>query len=170
METASTFFFMDEGIDSGDILSQSYISIDENDDARILYDKVVSTALGQIEEFFPNLLAGDYGRVRQDASRANTWRRRGKRDGIIDWRMSAKSIHNLIRALAKPYVGAEFHFDEVNYKVWKSEVVVTEYSNIEPGKVIDIDYSGVPIVKCGDKAIKLIYTEPVFKVTKGVYL
>ena len=42
-ETASTFFFMDEGPDSGDILSQKQIRIDDNDDAASLYDKVSSS-------------------------------------------------------------------------------------------------------------------------------
>jgi methionyl-tRNA formyltransferase len=169
-ETASTFFFMNEGADSGDILSQSFIPINDYDDARSLYDKVVSKALDQIEEFLPKLIDKDYDRIAQDDSKSNTWRKRGREDGVIDWRMSATSIHNLVRALGKPYVGAEFHFNEVNYKVWKTEVIVNDVSNIEPGKVVDIDSSGFPVVKCGDKAIKLIYTEPVFRITKGISL
>jgi methionyl-tRNA formyltransferase len=169
-ESASTFFFMDEGADSGDILSQSMISISDCDSARSLYDKVVTTALNQIEEFLPKLIARDYHRIKQDESKSNTWRRRVKEDGVIDWRMCATSIHNIVRALGKPYVGAEFCFNEVNYKVWKTEVVENEFSNIEPGKVVDIDSSGLPVVKCGDKAIKLIHTEPVFRAAKGIYL
>jgi len=39
-ETASTFFFMDEGADSGPILSQQAICIDSEDDARSLYNKI----------------------------------------------------------------------------------------------------------------------------------
>ena len=47
--TASTFFFMDKNVDSGDILSQASIKISDSDDARSLYDKVTKTALSQIE-------------------------------------------------------------------------------------------------------------------------
>ena len=43
-ETASTFFFMDEGADSGDILSQYKLSISENDNAESLYKKVIKVA------------------------------------------------------------------------------------------------------------------------------
>ena len=48
-------FFMDEGADSGDILSQKDFDISHNDDAKTLYDKVVEIALEQIAQFFPSL-------------------------------------------------------------------------------------------------------------------
>ena len=54
-ETGSTFFFMDEGADTGDIISQRIIPIDYLDDARSLYDKISDMALRQIEEFVPKL-------------------------------------------------------------------------------------------------------------------
>ena len=52
-KSASTFFFMDEGIDSGEILSQKIFDILSNDDAQSLYDKMSNNALQQIEEFLP---------------------------------------------------------------------------------------------------------------------
>ena len=168
--TASSFFFMDDGADSGDIISQTNISIDSDDNARSLYDKVVSTALQQIEEFLPKLVNQDFCRHRQDHQKSNIWRKRSRKDGVIDWRMSARSIHNLIRALSKPYVGAEFRFNEVDHKVWKSEVVLGDFENIEPGKVLIIDVHSYLIVKCWDQAIKLIDIEPKLRVEKGTYL
>jgi len=168
--TASTFFFMDEGADSGDILSQIKITINDDDNARSLYDNVISTALLQIEEFLPRLQNKDFRKVKQDHLKSNTWRKRGRKDGVIDWRMSAKSIHNLIRALSKPYVGAEFRFNEIDYKVWKSEVVAGNFGNIEPGKVLDIDDHSIHIIKCGDQAIRLIDVEPPLVTAKGMYL
>ena len=54
-ETASTFFFMDEGADSGDIISQEYLIITDSDDAGILYEKITQTALKQLREFVPRL-------------------------------------------------------------------------------------------------------------------
>ena len=75
-ETASTFFFMDEGADSGDILSQKFIKIEYQDDARSLYSKIVDISLQQIEEFVPKLESGTYIRISQDNSKANIWRKR----------------------------------------------------------------------------------------------
>ena len=59
-KTASTFFFMDEGADSGDILSQELVNIDFHDNATILYRKIIETALKQIEHFYPKLLSNHY--------------------------------------------------------------------------------------------------------------
>ena len=169
-ETASTFFFMDEEADSGDILSQRSIAIDPNDDARSLYDKLVTTALQQIGEFVPKLAARAYARIPQNPNLSNSWRKRSRADGIIDWRMSANSIHNLVRALTRPYVGAEFQFSGRNFKVWKTCVLNVVAGNIEPGKVIGHDETGRAIVKCGEGALCLAETEPEFFAVCGEYL
>lgn len=168
-KTASTFFFMDAGADSGDILSQREIIIDAEDHARTLYDKVIKSALDQIEEFVPQLAAGAFQRYKQDQRLANTWRKRGSADGEIDWRMSAYSIHNLVRGLAKPYVGAHFIVDGKVIKVWKTAVVSDAPRNIEPGKVL-MQMGSRPVVKCGQDAICLLITEPSFEPIVGHYL
>ncbi len=169
-KTASTFFFMDEGADSGDILSQKEVSISDSDDARSLYDKISYTALVQIEDFLPKLISGNFETIKQNSALANTWRKRGAADGKIDWRMSANSIHNLVRGLTEPYIGAHFVYQETEIKVWKTEIVDEKNSNIEPGKIIDIDAVGVPAVKCGEKAIRMTHFEPLAFLSKGLYL
>lgn len=168
--TASTFFFMDEGIDSGDILSQTAITIENSDDAGSLYKKIINTALSQLEKFIPDLQSGMFARTKQDHGLSNVWRLRGKADGAIDWRMSAEGINNLVRGLAKPYVGAHFQHDKVEYKVWKVEVVDCVLDNIEPGKILALSEGRFPIVKCGGNAIKLLEVEPEFEAKPGKYL
>lgn len=168
-KSASTFFFMDAGADSGDIISQREIVIDDDDDARSLYGKVINCALGQIEELIPQLATGTYQRHKQDPSLANTWRKRGHADGQIDWRMSAHSIQNLVRGLAKPYVGAHFIVDGQEVKVWHAAVVADVPKNIEPGKVLMLMDSR-PIVKCGEDAICLLVIEPSIELNVGRYL
>lgn len=168
-KTASTFFFMEIGADSGDILSQREIIIYDEDDARTLYDRVTQTALEQIEEFVPMLAAGTFQRQKQNQQFANTWRKRGSADGKIDWRMSAHSIHNLVRGLTKPYVGAHFMVDGQEIKVWKTKVISGAARNIEPGKVL-MQAGSKPVVKCGEDAICLLITEPPFESIVGEYL
>lgn len=53
--SASTFFFMDEGADDGDILSQEEFEILYEDDAKSLYNKVANIVLYQIEYFLSHL-------------------------------------------------------------------------------------------------------------------
>ena len=168
-ETASTFFFMDEGADSGDILSQKSIKIDAHDDAASLYSKVIETALSQIEVFVRQLASRDYPCLVQDHSQANVWRKRGRADGQIDWRMSAKTINNLVRALTKPYVGAHFVYRGQDIKVWRTDVVDDAPVNIEPGKVLSQTSDGV-IVKCGEQAVCLRELVPGVTLAVGEYL
>ena len=154
-ESASTFFFMDEGADTGDILTQVDFEISYQDDARNLYDKVVETALIQIEEFIPALEKGTYTRIKQNEKESNDWRKRNELDGEIDFRMNSRSIYNLTKALTKPYVGAYIKFNETNYSVWKVKESNDFQENIEPGKVLRV-FDKIFVVKSYDGAIEII--------------
>jgi len=167
--TAATFFFMDESADGGDILSQRPIDINDDDDAGSLYRKMTRCALAQLEEFVPALIDGTYVRTRQDSSRANTWRKRGRADGQIDWRMSARSIRNLVRALARPYPGAHFLRAGEEIKVWSAEIETQRPANLEPGRVLDAGAAG-PVIACGEQAIRLVEFSPRTPLTVGDYL
>ena len=169
-ETASTFFLMDEGADSGDILSQQPIAIEEKDNASSLYEKMVKTAQKQLSELISQLKQGTHRSVPQDHLKANNWRKRGKLDGRIDWRMSARSVHNLIRALSKPYPGAHFDWQGDEYKVWKSRPIdLANVNNIEPGKILSTEGDSL-VVKCMDQCIELRQITPMPKVEVGDYL
>ena len=154
-ESASTFFFMDEDADTGDILSQVDFEISYQDDAHNLYDKVVEIALIQIEEFIPALEKGTYTRIKQNEKESNDWRKRNELDGEIDFRMNSRSIYNLTRALTKPYVGAYIKFNETNYSVWKVKESNDFQENIEPGKVLRV-FDKIFVVKSYDGAIEII--------------
>ncbi len=168
-ETAATFLMMDKGADTGDIVSQRIIKIADEDDAGSLYEKVTQSALEQLHVLVPQLAEGSFVRVPQDKSAGNAWRKRGKSDGQIDWRMSAHSIHNLVRSLAKPYVGAHFIAQGREIKVWKTETAINSPDNIEPGKILEATHRG-PLIKCGQGAIRLLKTDPEFKPLAGEYL
>jgi len=168
-ETASSFFFMDSGADCGDILSQKKIEIEANDNAGTVYEKITLAALDQIQMFVPQLASGSFPRLAQDDRRANVWRKRGKADGHIDWRMSARSIHNLVRGLSNPYPGAHFVYQGHEFKVWKAELVMDVVQNIEPGKIMEVNGRGT-LVRCGEESVRLLRTEPPFNPVPGEYL
>jgi methionyl-tRNA formyltransferase len=159
-KSASTFFFMDEGADTGDILSQVDFKISYQDDARSIYNKVVNIALFQIEEFIPKLEENVFKRVKQSDQYSNVWRRRNEPDGQIDFRMSSRSIYNLTRALTKPYVGAHIKYNGKNISIWKVKEIDDFRENIEPGKVLKTSDKFF-IVKSSDGAIEV--TEHDFK-------
>jgi len=154
-ESASTFFFMDEGADTGDILSQVDFEISYQEDARSIYDKVNDIALCQIEDFIPRLKQGKYSKVKQDGLRSNSWRKRNEIDGLIDFRMSSRAIYNLTRALTKPYVGAHIKYRGKNISIWKVKEVDVVKENIEPGSVLNANNKSF-IVKSYDGAVEVI--------------
>ena len=170
-ETASTFFFMDEGADSGDLLSQEFVPIEPSDEASDLYRKLTETALEQMSEFSRSLALNQFSRIPQDHSKANYWRKRSKADGQIDWRMSSKSIHNLVRGLAKPYVGAHCVFRGKDVKIWKAEEKPNkdDFVNFEPGKIVRVKNQHL-VIKCSQGLIELIEHEFDPIPTAGSYL
>ena len=169
-ETASTFFKMDKGADSGPILSQVDININFTDDASSLYKKIISTAQQQIISFTEQLYNGTAEFTPQDNCKASTWRKRSRQDGMIDWRMSAESIYNLIRALAKPYPGAEFIYKENVLKVWNSRLCGEQIpNNIEPGYILAIECNDI-LVKCAGNSALWILGVGLGEVKVGEYL
>lgn len=157
-ETASTFFIMDDGADSGDIVSQVAIPLSKTDDAASLYRRLEDTARTQLTGIAAGLSAGTLARSPQESSRATYWRKRGKTDGQIDWRMPARSIHNLVRALTRPYVGAHCLLDGAEAKVWSCRVEPGGPPHLEPGRVLAVDGVTV-VVQCGDSAVRLVQHE-----------
>jgi methionyl-tRNA formyltransferase len=168
-QTASTFFFMDEGADTGDILSQEVVPIHYEDDAGNLYARVRDTAMNQIESFVPQLIDGSYTRVPQNHKLANNWRKRSKADGRIDFRMSSRAVYNLVRALTRPYVGGHIEYKGEEYKVWKVEEHDISDTNIEPGKVLISSLEEL-VIKCGDNAVRIIEHELDQLPEEGEYL
>jgi len=169
-QTASTFFVMDEGADTGDIISQEKIKIIE-DNAFSLYNKIINVALKQIVSFSLELeTKGAFlDKIKQDKTEGNSWRKRTKNDGKIDFRMTSRAILNLVNALSRPYVGAHLEFQENEVKVWEVKEEKINKLNHEPGKVLKIDGSDL-IVKTYDGSIRITDHEFYNLPLKGQYL
>ena len=170
-ETGQTFFAINSDADTGLILSQKSIKIEKNDNARTLYNKINKLACQQIRDFLPKLQNNNYKLIEQGEQLANSWRKRTRKDGVIDWRMSTDGILNLIKALTKPYPGAEFEYNDQCIIVWEAERYEYNeyYQNIEPGKVFKI-IEGIPVIKCYDGLVKLTNYEPYVVLQEGEYL
>ena len=154
-EAASSFFLMGDTADSGPILSQTPIPITDQDTASSLYAKVQAVIHAQIADITRGLRQGSLQPRQQDASRASYWRKRTAADGQIDWRMSAETIYNLVRAISHPYPGAHFVYQGKVIKLWRCNVVDHANPNTEPGKVLESG-QGVLLVKCREGALRLI--------------
>ena len=155
-ETASTFFRMDEGADTGEIINQKDITIDLDDNAEDLYTKIINCGKNQIKEFTLQFFHDEINFVNQDHSQATSWRKRKREDGLIDWRMPAYSIYNLVRALSPPYPCAEFKISGKFIKVPRCSVKLDQYPlNIEPGYILERSPTSLLVKVSGEDAILL---------------
>jgi methionyl-tRNA formyltransferase len=149
---------MDDGADSGDILSQTPINVSYEDDARSLYNKIATTAESQLEKLHDKLKCRKFTRSKQDDRQANYWRKRGEHDGVIRFNMSSTAIYNLVRALSKPYIGAHLIYDSNKVTIWKVKEMPCEVSNIEFGKILAVPDNSIDI-KCYDGSIRILEHE-----------
>ncbi len=152
-ESGTTFFIMDEGADSGPIISQKSFLINENDTAHSLYQKIINNSLKQIETFTLDLENNTENRVIQKI-KSNYWRKRTKADGRIHFSMTSEAIINLVRALTKPYPGATCFFNEEEVIIWSIRKGNNKQPYLEPGKVIKVNQNEIE-VKTGDGSVIL---------------
>ncbi len=158
-ESGLTFFYIDEGIDSGDILWQRPFAITPEDDAGTLLKKIEQLASEAIAEFLPQLKNGTAQKIPQDHSLTNYWRKRSAADGEIDWKKSSGEIHDLIRALAKPYPGAHTFCGGKKIVVRKSRLPPGENEpNALPGAVVSFAENSA-LVQTGSGLIELVAWE-----------
>lgn len=168
-KTASTFFVMGDKVDNGQILSQKIIKITPSDNATKLYKKISLTSSKQLHDLLKKLNKIKTKKVKFKSQISNLWRKRNFVDGVVDWRMNAKNIMNLVNALKSPYPYASFNYKKKFIKILNASIIKNINKNDEYGKVIFIKNSN-PVIKCGDFAIMLSKTKPKIKIKKGIYL
>lgn len=114
-QTGATLHYMTERADAGDIVDQLAVPILQDDDARTVFNKVTVAAEIVLARSLPGLVAGAAPRRPQDVAAGRYFGRRRPEDGRIDWRRSAREIHDLVRAVAPPFPGA---FADVGGQCW----------------------------------------------------
>jgi methionyl-tRNA formyltransferase len=167
--TASTFFLMDEGADSGPLLSQKPVEVAERETAGSLYEKLLDLIPGQLSDIVFGFSAGSIQPRAQNHIQATYWRKRSRADGLIDWRMSTTQIDRLVRALTLPYPCAEIEVAEERFQVLRAHPCNVDRLHVEPGKVLEVRDNQV-LVKTGDNGLIIEETIPQLVVKEGSYL
>jgi len=161
-ESGLTFLWLDEGPDSGDILWQRAFPIDAEDDAAALYEKIDRLGREAIREILPRLEDGSAPRLPQDEALATYRRKRTDEDRWIDWNAPTAVIHNLVRGLARPYVGALTRRGGQDVLVWRArlpgEAAPAAAKAAAPGTVL-ADAPELE-VRTGDGHLTLLEVEP----------
>jgi methionyl-tRNA formyltransferase len=151
IETGVTIMQMDEGLDTGAMLSRHKMAISKQDTSASLYQKlaeigpkVLIETLNRLNELRPE---------RQDNKLASYAKKLSKEEAQIDWSLSAAQLERNIRAF-NPWPVAFFTLNDTHIKVHSSEVVQTEDSGIPAGQIIKIDKQGI-LVATGNQCLLL---------------
>jgi methionyl-tRNA formyltransferase len=164
-ETGVTIHYIDEGIDTGDIILQKKIEILFDDTAQTLHDKIYLIACELLHNVINNITCGKeiIGKKQNDAN-ATYFKPRTPEDGRIDWNMDGLEIYNLIRGLAKPWPGAHSYIDGNKIIIWQARIEKCNSSNYSNGEIIDMSNSTI-IIKVKDG--KLCINDYMFLDTNG---
>ena len=148
--SGSTLFWMDEGMDSGDILAQERFAVAPNETAASLYDKHMVALRRMINDVAPRLARGEVPRRPQDNAAASYCARRTPADGLIDWGNGASRVWTLIRASGRPYPGAFTYHGTRRLVIWRASYVGSAPYHGIPGQVQEMRRDGTALVQCGD--------------------
>lgn len=102
-ETGVTMFYMDAGIDTGDVIDTRTFPIEPQDYAADVLRKADDATVDLLRAHLDRVLDGTAPRTSQEGAESTYTRRRTPADGEIDWSRPAQEIVDLVRALAPPY-------------------------------------------------------------------
>jgi methionyl-tRNA formyltransferase len=136
--TGTTLFWLDEGVDSGDIIAQTEVPIQEEDEAGDLFAKQADATVELLSDVIESFDAGEFPRRPQDDSEATYTHPRRPDMGLIDWQKSAKYLYNFVRGQTHPYPGAFTYNKMDKMYVWHSEVTDQTRISGKPGEVLAV--------------------------------
>ncbi|MEW6193672.1 MAG: methionyl-tRNA formyltransferase [Bacteroidota bacterium] len=129
-ETGVTTFLLDDKVDTGKIILQEKIIIDDADNFGSLHDKMMMIGADVVLKTVELIAGRNYQLQKQDDLLATPAPKITKEICKIDWNKSAIDIHNLVRGLS-PYPCAYFVLNGKHYKVFKTRIVT---DSMEDGK------------------------------------
>ena len=159
-KTGVTIMQMAKGMDTGDILLQKEVVLDEKETGGSLFDRLMETGAELIVEALPKIEAGELTPVVQKEELATYAGKITKDMGNIDFAKSALTIERLIRGL-NPWPSAFTHYKGKILKIWEADVV-SECVNAEnpvPGTVIAMDKESFTLAT-GEGALRIRSLQP----------
>ena len=161
LEFGITVHFVDEGIDTGDIISQEIYQIDDNDSYATLLDKAYYGCADLLYASIRKFLNGPVIGLPQSEIHPTGFycSQRKSGDEVLDWRQTSREIFNFVRALSYPGPQARAFINNHEIKINKVALVknAPEYKCIV-GAVIHKDLHGL-IVKTLDNFILVVEYE-----------
>lgn len=154
-ETGITLMFMDEGLDTGDILLVKKLPIRRRETGGSLHDRLALLAPEALRDGLELLAAGNAPRAAQDAGLATYAAKLGREDGCIDWSTGAVEIGRHIRAMNPwPCAWTTLQTDGRAAKLKVFSGIICRKTGGAPGAILRADASGI-LVGAGGGSVLL---------------
>lgn len=153
-KTGVTIMYMDKGMDTGDIITQSEIDILKTDTVGTIHDKLSVLGSELLLKTLPSIISGTNPRIKQDDAMATYCHNITHEEEIIDFNKKSVEIFNQVRGM-NPYPVAYFTLENIVYKVYEVDYEETDkYENKEIGEIVIQDKNNL-VIRCSDGLIYL---------------
>ncbi len=142
-KTGVTTMYMDEGLDTGDMILTEEFDLNDEITAGELHDKMRDIGADVLIKTLNQIENGTAPRIPQNHEEFTYAPIMNKSLGKVDWSKSAREIHNLIRGV-NPWPSAYTTYKDSTMKIWKTEVL-NENSDKEPGTILEVDKDGMKV-------------------------
>ena len=154
-KTGITIMYMDEKMDTGDIILIKEIDIEKDDDTGSLFDKLSKLSVDALAKALPLIKDGINERIKQDDEKATYTKLIKREDEHLDFNDNGENIINKIRALS-PYPLANFKINDLEIKVIKAS-----FEKGNTNSIGEIVYSKNAMkITCKDGFINLLEIKP----------
>lgn len=157
-KTGITIMYMDEKMDSGDIISQSETIITDTDNLESIHDRLSLMGSELLLNTLPSIIDGSNNRIKQNEEEVTYAWNIKREEEHIDFSKTRREVFNLIRGLS-PVPGANFLLDNQEIKVYSSIISERVFSSKKVGEITGLYKEGIG-VNCSDGEIILTVIKP----------
>lgn len=151
-ETGVTIMQMNEGLDTGDMLSKTVVPIAEKETGESLHDKLAQAGAQLVVATLKDIENGKIQPQKQDDSQSCYAKMLQKSLGLIDWNKDAATIERLIRGL-NSWPSAYTYLQGKTMKIWEADIT-QEASDGQSGEIARVDRDAI-FVNTGDRKLKI---------------
>jgi len=158
LETGITVMNMDVKMDSGDIISQKKIKIEDTDTVEILWNKLSLLGRELLLETLPSIISGTNERIKQDEGLVTYGYNITRNEEHLDFNKSSLDVYNQIRGLS-PIPSAYALLDDKEMKIYSSVIGDKKYNDKICGEIVDINKTGM-VIATNDGTIVITSIKP----------
>ncbi len=166
-ETGITIMYMDERMDTGDIIETRKIDILDSDDLESLQNKLSVLGKELLLDTLPSIISGTNKRIKQNEDEATYAYNISSEEEHLDLSKSSRDVYNQIRGLS-PEPGSYLLLDNQVFKIYKAIISENKFDDKKIGEVTGLYKTGIGVM-CATGEIIFTEVKPFGKKKMSAY-